>query len=477
MTTIRWMIRCVATIALLLTAFAPHTASGNHYILCDIDHKCVVVEIPDGTNATAVQSGSASDFGVSQIYSSEDGSVQYIQILQFTADNSSLAGRTLTATDGADKQSRVQFPATLPRLPNGPVLVATRSFAALGHVKPDIVVPDGFFPIRNGTLMLDGQRWRGGPMHYDRLPTDGINALYPNVEGDPYARDLVDTAFAVNNAGEFHIFGPADKLTGLYWDVEDPGWGIAVEHQGENMLALWATHDDAGDPTWFAMQVGRWDLYSREYALSTFGGPNVYPGTIYRTEGTPFGGFATPAPTPEPIGNTSFIFLPNERVMGFIVEMSHAGRRLQFSNYAFPAVLGSPIPHCVDGAPTASDTNVQGLWWNSSEPGFGLHLSQHADVIFALWFTYDDRGRPTWLSLTANRTSAMTFEGSIHRTRGRPYSGSRSDPVMVTHDNIGTARLTFRDASHGTFSYALGPAAGEKTIERQMLASTPAHCG
>ncbi len=96
---------------------------------------------------------------------------------------------------------------------------------------------------------------------------------------------------------------------------------------------------------------------------------------------------------------------------------------------AVAAALGLPKP--------VSPFNVQGLWWNApagSESGWGINFAHQGDVIFATWFTYDASGRAWWLSMTAERSGANTFTGTLYRTTGPAFGAVPFDPAQVQRD-------------------------------------------
>ena len=79
--------------------------------------------------------------------------------------------------------------------------------------------------------------------------------------------------------------------------------------------------------------------------------------------------------------------------------------------------------------------NYEGLWWSSpagSESGWGINLAHQGDVIFATWFTYDAAGKAWWLSMTANRTAANAYSGTLYQTHGPAFNAVPFDPAAVT---------------------------------------------
>jgi hypothetical protein len=121
--------------------------------------------------------------------------------------------------------------------------------------------------------------------------------------------------------------------------------------------------------------------------------------------------------------------------------------------------------------------NYQGLWWNAppgSEPGWGLGLVQHGDLIQAVWFTHDAGGNAHWLLLAASRTAGEAFAGDVLQATGPilfPFN-----PAWVTPRTVGTGTLHFGDANNGTLRYTVSGVQGVKLITRQLFGPPPT-CG
>jgi hypothetical protein len=135
---------------------------------------------------------------------------------------------------------------------------------------------------------------------------------------------------------------------------------------------------------------------------------------------------------------------------------------------AVAAALGLPKP--------VKPLNVQGLWWNApagSEAGWGINFAHQGDVIFATWFTYDANGRAWWLSMTAERSGANTFTGTLYRTTGPAYSAVPFDPAQVQRIPVGGGTLTFIDGNNGGFAYTVNGITQTKSITRQVFGPLP----
>lgn len=128
-------------------------------------------------------------FIVSEVYSSVDGSVQFIELrenLNFAGQHL-FAGHTLTASNATFTIDNVfTFPSNLPSSATAgrSVLIATANFASLpGGITPDYVLqaptPLPFvFPGPGGGGINFAGLFGGADVTYASLPTDGINSLH-----------------------------------------------------------------------------------------------------------------------------------------------------------------------------------------------------------------------------------------------------------------------------------------------------------
>lgn len=119
-------------------------------------------------------------FQIVEMYSSVDGSVQYIKFReQFGFGSQNIwSGVTLTCEDAANPGTlnSLTFPNNLPSSATGSkfVLVATANFASLpGGITPDYVIPANFLFRGGGTLNFGGVQ----VLSYGALPSNGQSAL------------------------------------------------------------------------------------------------------------------------------------------------------------------------------------------------------------------------------------------------------------------------------------------------------------
>ncbi|MEO7742938.1 MAG: hypothetical protein ABIR98_08385 [Usitatibacter sp.] len=71
------------------------------------------------------------------------------------------------------------------------------------------------------------------------------------------------------------------------------------------------------------------------------------------------------------------------------------------------------------------------LWFNPSQPGWGVFLDQQGATLFATLFTHDSGGNPQWLFMSnGTRQADGSFTGDLHRTRG-PLTQALKNVVTV----------------------------------------------
>lgn len=149
-------------------------------------------------------------------------------------------------------------------------------------------------------------------------------------------------------------------------------------------------------------------------------------------------------------------------------------------------VLALALPAAAQSTPAA---NYSDMWWNPSESGWGISITQHAGTnqAYAIWYTYDPRepsstGRykPLWFVMTGGRWPTPTrLTGTVYVTNGVPFNQPGSNLRL---NSVGTFTFDFTSASTATFTYDVSAPAnlasndpaynlpamsGTKTIQRQ----------
>ena len=255
----------------------------------------------------------------------------------------------------------------------------------------------------------------------------------------------------------------AANYQALWWRPTESGWGVNVTQQGGILFATWFTYDTDGSGMWLVMSEGR--------AI----GPGTYSGTLYRTAGPAFSANPwDPAQvTRTPVGTATFAFTDaNTGTFSYVVNgvaQSKPVTRLVFST--------SPV--CAEGASHGAAPNYQDLWWRApagSESGWGLNIVHQGDIVFATWFTYDASGRGLWIVMEGSRTGAGVYSGSLYRTTGPAFNATPFDPALVSRIPVGSATLTFPNASNGIFAYTVDGISQTKPITRLIYAHPATLC-
>jgi hypothetical protein len=135
--------------------------------------------------------------------------------------------------------------------------------------------------------------------------------------------------------------------------------------------------------------------------------------------------------------------------------------------------------------------SYSGLWWNSAESGWGVSISHEADILFAVWYTYDRDGSPMWLVMPGlalvDDTDTMMgmmemdpmmgmnrmppiYTGTLYRSTGPAFSSATFDRNAVGVTEVGMATLMFTGSSTGVFAYTIGNFSAAKDISRMAFA-------
>ena len=65
------------------------------------------------------------------------------------------------------------------------------------------------------------------------------------------------------------------------------------------------------------------------------------------------------------------------------------------------------------------ESNVTDIWWNDSEPGWGINLVHQQNTVFATLFTYGADRRDLWMLMSDGSVdSGDRVTGDLYRTRG-----------------------------------------------------------
>lgn len=239
----------------------------------------------------------------------------------------------------------------------------------------------------------------------------------------------------------------------LWWaGSQENGWGLSISQQGSTLFTVMYIYDAAGKPQWVVMPGGAWN------AAGT-----AYSGALYIPSGSSFASYdASRFTAGASVGSASLEF---------------GGTGAATLRYTINGVSGSkPIVRQAfgDGAAIGNYTD---LWWGGlAQNGWGISVTQQGSTVFAVWYTYDAQGRPTWLVMPSGRfTAANVVSGTLYRTNGSPWLGATYDPARLRVDPVGSLTFTFTDSSTASLRYVVDGVDASVGIVRQSFgAAAPA---
>lgn len=295
-----------------------------------------------------------------------------------------------------------------------------------------------------------------GAFHDVTPATSGVDACDPSVPS------------MCNNSTD----GPTGPSGGLRGYAVAPGYDLATglgSLDVANLLANWASATVPGQlqmppPLTFDSQALGTQSSPQTATITNIGNSSVTISNVTVQDLTQF-----------PALTTCFTTLPAGGRCTITVSFAPTATGFQSEYVTFTSnAVGSPQRFAVYGSGVTP--NYQGLWWASpanSESGWGINFAHEGDTIFATWFTYDTAGNGNWLVMTAPKTAANTYSGTLYSTTGPPFNSVPFNPASVTAKAEGTGTLTFTDANDGTFSYVIGATSQTKPITREVFGTMP----
>ncbi len=313
--------------------------------------------------------------------------MQFIEFVALTGGQQFLAGHSLVASGGPNPPRSFVFGDDLPFDTTGRrFLVGTASFAALGVVAPDYVVPDGFLFPGGGTINFAGDAdiW-----NYPAMPVDGQLSL-----GRSGATAINSPRNFSNQTGTVQGGAADHNVQGLWWRSpagSESGWGMNISHQGTILFVTWFTYDSDATGMWLVMPAAR-----RTEA-------NRYAGDILRTTGPAFGAvpFDPTLVKADTVGTGTLTFTDPE-TGSFAYSVNNVTQVKAITRQVF----ATPPSQCSQSAGGTGSRSYQDLWWRSppgSESGWGVNLAHQGDILFGTWFTYGADAKGVWFVMPALR--------------------------------------------------------------------------
>lgn len=250
----------------------------------------------------------------------------------------------------------------------------------------------------------------------------------------------------------------AENRTALWWNAAENGWGLNVNHQGNLIFATLFTYDASG-PLWLVMSRGE-----RQPDGS-------YQGSLYRMSGPAFNARPFGATTPAEVGTMRLAFSgQNALALTYSMDGVQVSKSLTRQEFGTVATCGWSA---FDRSYTE---NLQDLWNNSDEPGWGVNFTQQGDILFATLFTYDAGGRPLWLVMSRGERTSNGFSGTLYRMSGPLFNANPWVSVVPTP--VGTMTVVANNFNYNsaTLTYSYNGTTVTKQIQRQVFGTLKPSC-
>lgn len=290
-------------------------------------------------------------------------------------------------------------------------------------------------------------------------PPDGtyvITAVWTEQDGG--ATNGGYTPRAWHNLAPRVFSGGGTNYTGLWWNPNESGWGLNVNHQGITIFATLFTYGADNQPLW---------LVGSALARQTDGS---FTGPLYRTSGPSFNQVPWTVPTVTQVGTMTIRFNSSAQAT-----VTYTVNNQTVVKSVTPQVFGGNTVCSNTTNSRGALTNYQDLWWNAQESGWGVNLTHQGSIIFATLFTYVN-GRDKWFVASAmSRQTNGAWTGALYETTGPAFSAPHSSSAVTVRE-VGTITASFTNGTSGTLSYSVNGSSVTKPITRQEFSSPRPLC-
>ena len=137
-------------------------------------------------------------------------------------------------------------------------------------------------------------------------------------------------------AAFFGLAAHAGSYTDIWFDPQQPGWGVSIVHQDDNAFATLFVYGPDGRPTWYVSP----DAHA--IAFSGIDGSPLFRGTLYKTEGSAFGApFDAARSRTTPVGDFYLeVRAKNRILLEYTVDGVSGSRLIQRFSFEQPIVSG-----------------------------------------------------------------------------------------------------------------------------------------
>jgi hypothetical protein len=150
-----------------------------------------------------------------------------------------------------------------------------------------------------------------------------------------------------------------------------------------------------------------------------------------------------------------------------------ARARFNFQHFRFPLsptlVTKDLVPQDFTGEAPSPLQGVADMWWGGpAQNGWGVAILEQFGGLFAVWFTYDGDGKPTWFVMPGGEwRDASTYVGTMYRTSGSPWTNATYDSYRLRVGAVGPYTLKFLDTNNAILEISVEGVARTLPITRQ----------
>ena len=242
--------------------------------------------------------------------------------------------------------------------------------------------------------------------------------------------DACDGTYTLVKDGEDPVDPTASEITGWWWNKDEPGTGISVEEQGDNIYLAWYAYDSLGWPWWYTCLAGKTS-------------EGIYEGKLQEWYGWTLG---------------QTYYLPESADVGTLkVDFTTKGKA-KF-DWTSNGVSGSveATKFFDDSFPGSEDSRgLTGWWWDETYAGMGLYFEAQADTFYGAWFFYDEFNLPYWWSFGGTKgdfpNGTKVFNADLVGWFGGAMAlgGTYSLPYGETESSIS---ITFNSSTSATVKW------------------------
>jgi hypothetical protein len=240
----------------------------------------------------------------------------------------------------------------------------------------------------------------------------------------------------------------------MWWagPVEN-GWGMSVVKHGDRLFNAIFAYDADGSPTWFVQPEGTWLV-----------GPGgvTFRGALYSPRGAPWFDYDTARFRPgNAVGLAGVGFLLDTGEGYVDASIARDNGVAQVSKRVRVQDFTGDRPSPLQG--------VGDMWWGGPQQnGWGVAILEQFGGLFAVWFTYDADGKPTWFVMPGGEwRDASTYAGTMYRTSGSPWVGQAYDASRLRAGAVGPYVLKFLDTNNATLEISVDGVARTLPLTRQ----------